>query len=163
MAPHLRLAGLLGGLPNAESPLELARMDLSDLTYVSLAAMAAWTEPLPRIAPMWRPEVQRRGGSWFAERILAHVRPSGDPTGFAQPLFRFDRTSASCRRFACLINSVEPPWHVTRMPGGVGGLRREASLYPDQCLLSLCRNECPVSPEYAAVSVINCFTLPTLR
>lgn len=29
------------------------------------------------------------------------------------------------------LNPVEPPWYVIRMPGGVGGRRREASPYPD--------------------------------
>jgi hypothetical protein len=28
-------------------------------------------------------------------------------------------------------NPVEPPWYVTRMPGGVGGWHREMSPYPD--------------------------------
>jgi hypothetical protein len=34
------------------------------------------------------------------------------------------------------LNPVEPPWYVTRMPGGVGGRRREAPPDPDQSLLS---------------------------
>jgi hypothetical protein len=34
------------------------------------------------------------------------------------------------------LNSVEPPWYATRMPGGVGGWHREVSPYPDQCALS---------------------------
>ncbi len=31
---------------------------------------------------------------------------------------------------AAKLNPVEPPWYVTRMPGGVGGRRREASPIP---------------------------------
>jgi hypothetical protein len=29
------------------------------------------------------------------------------------------------------LNPVEPPWYATRMPGGVGGVHREVSPYPD--------------------------------
>jgi hypothetical protein len=30
-----------------------------------------------------------------------------------------------------MSSTIEPPWYVIRMPGGVGGGSREASPYPD--------------------------------
>src|SRR6266481_77014 len=35
----------------------------------------------------------------------------------------------------CRPNPIEPPWYVTRMPGGVGGVAPRGVPYPDQCLL----------------------------
>jgi len=56
------------------------------------AAMAEWPQPLQGIAAPWRAEVPRGGCCRLADRVLAHVRTSGRPTGAAQSVFRRPRS-----------------------------------------------------------------------
>ena len=113
------MARLLRLLPDATSALQPGRVDSPEITLVSLAAVEERAKPLQRTAPSRRTKVPRGGRCRFTNRVLAHVRSSGGPTGTAQSLFRLDRSSPSCRLLK--LNSIEPPWYVTRMPGGVGG------------------------------------------
>src|SRR5215472_6907108 len=59
---------------------------------VSLAEVAERAQPLQRTAPSWRTEVPCTGRRRFTDRLLAHVRTSGGPTGPAQPLLRLTRS-----------------------------------------------------------------------
>jgi hypothetical protein len=55
--------------------------------------MAKRAQPFPGTAAPWRAEVPRGGCRRLADRVLAHVRTSGGPTGPAQPVFRRPRSS----------------------------------------------------------------------
>ena len=74
-------------------------------------------------------ELRRRGVPKFNAAVaagsptgvLAHVRTAGGPTSTAQPLLRLDRSPPTSISLSEL-NPVEPPWYVTLMPGGVGGV-----------------------------------------
>src|SRR5712671_7337977 len=63
-------------------------MDPPKATLVPLAAMAEWPQPLQGTAAPWRAEVPRGGCCRLADRVLAHVRTSGRPTGAAQSVLR---------------------------------------------------------------------------
>jgi hypothetical protein len=55
--------------------------------------MAERAQPLPGTAAPWRAEIPRSGCRRLANRVLAHVRTSGGPTGPAQSVFRRPRSS----------------------------------------------------------------------
>ena len=117
--PH-RLARLLRLLPDPSRAHEPGSVDPPKITLVSLAAVGERAQPLQRTAPSWRIEVQSSGRRRFADGLLAHVRTPGGPIGPAQPLLRFTSVCPNSMSRHTL-NPVEPPWYVTRMPGGVGG------------------------------------------
>jgi hypothetical protein len=67
-----------------------------------------------------RTEVQCSGRRRFTDGVLAHVR-----TPAAQQALRnhyFDSLSLPRLYISAKPNPVEPPWYVTRMSGGVGGV-----------------------------------------
>jgi len=72
------------------------------------AAVEEWTKSLQGTAPTWCSKVQRCGSPTPVRPTgsLAYVRPSCDPTGTAQSLFRLNRSSESGRIFYGL-NSIE--------------------------------------------------------
>ena len=67
-------------------------MDPPKATFLSLAAMAKWPQPLQGAAAPWCAEVPRGGCRRLADRVLAHVRTSGGPTGAAQSVLRRPRS-----------------------------------------------------------------------
>jgi hypothetical protein len=77
-------------------------MDPPKATFVPLAAMAKRPQPLPGTAAPWRAEVPRGGCRRLTDRVLAHVRTSGGPTGSVQPVFRRPRSSPP----PCLCSSL---------------------------------------------------------
>jgi hypothetical protein len=85
-----RILWLLSDPTSAHQP---GGMDPSKATIVSLAAMAKRPQPLQGTAPAWCAEVPRGGRRRLADRVLAHVRTSGGPTGSAQPVFPRSRSS----------------------------------------------------------------------
>src|SRR5215213_10316518 len=82
-----RMAGILRLLPDPTSAHQPGGMDPPKATFVSLAAMAKRPQPLPETATAWRAEVPRGGCRRLADRVLAHVRASGGPTGLRNPYF----------------------------------------------------------------------------
>src|SRR5216683_604069 len=56
-------------------------------------------------AAPWRAEVPRGGCRRLADRVLAHVRSSGGPTGPAQPVFRRPRSSPPLCFYSSLTRS----------------------------------------------------------
>ena len=104
--------------------LPLPRVDSPEAPDVPLAAMADWAAPLPRTAPTRRLEVQRSsrrrvtdGGSGACPATPSSSKPCATAISI-RSVFRDS---------VCLpmLNSIEPPWYVTRMPGGVTGKARE--------------------------------------
>ena len=94
LAPYLLgMARILWLLPDPTGAYQPGGMDPPKATLVSLAAMAERPQPLQGTAAPWRAEVPRGGCRRLADRVLAHVRTSGGPTGPAQPLFRRPRSS----------------------------------------------------------------------
>src|SRR6266852_6396934 len=79
-------------LPDPTGVQQPGGMDPPKATSVPLAAVAERPQPLQGTAAPWRAEVQRGGCRRLADRVLAHVRTSGSPTGPAQPLFRCPRS-----------------------------------------------------------------------
>ena len=92
-AIHRRMARLLRLLPDSASPHEPRSVDPSKIAFVSLAAVANRARPLQRTMPSWHIEVQCGGGGRLAHGPLANVRTPVGPTGAAQQLFRFARSS----------------------------------------------------------------------
>src|SRR5437762_3344800 len=88
-----RMARILWLLPDPKGAYQPGGMDPPKATFVSLAAMAKRPQPFQGTAAPWRAEVPRGGCRWLADRVLAHVRTSGGPTGPAQPVFRRPRYS----------------------------------------------------------------------
>src|SRR6266436_2035164 len=87
-----RVARILWLLPDPTGAHQPGGMDPPKATFVSLAAMAKRPQPLQRTTTAWRAEVPCGGCRRFADRVLAHVRTSGGPTGPAQPVFRRPRS-----------------------------------------------------------------------
>ena len=116
-----------------------------------LTNLEAWTRRRLR-SYLWRQwgnghnrfnELRRRGVSQFRAAVAA-----GSPTGFwrmsghravqaalRNHYFEFDRSTPTLRS-GMRLNLIEPPWYVTRMPGGVGGAAPRGASYPDQSGLS---------------------------
>src|SRR5436190_16509995 len=88
-----RMARILWLLPDPKGAHQPGGMDPPKATFVSLAAMAKRPQPFQGAAAPWRAEVPRGGCRRLADRVLAHVRTSGGPTGPAQPVFRRPRYS----------------------------------------------------------------------
>src|SRR5690349_22901234 len=87
------MARILWLLPDPKGAHQPGGMDPPKATFVSLAAMAKRPQPFQGAAAPWRAEVPRGGCRRLADRVLAHVRTSGGPTGPAQPVFRRPRYS----------------------------------------------------------------------
>src|SRR4051812_11965121 len=87
------MARILWLLPDPKGAHQPGGMDPPKATFVSLAAMAKRPQPFQGIAAPWCAEVPRGGCRRLADRVLAHVRTSGGPTGPAQPVFRRPRSS----------------------------------------------------------------------
>jgi hypothetical protein len=68
-------------------------VDSSKVTLIPLAAVGERAQPLQGIAPSWRIAVPSGGRRRFTDGILAYVRTPGGPSGPAQPLLRFTRSS----------------------------------------------------------------------
>src|SRR6516165_11990276 len=124
------MARLLRFLPNPTCAHQSGSVDPPKITLVSLAAVAERAHSLQRTAPSWRTEVPCSGSCRFTDRVLAHVRTSGGPTGPAQPLFRLTRspptpclgpglTQSNRRGTRPVCPVVWEGWH------------REVSPYPD--------------------------------
>src|ERR1700757_4209652 len=100
--PVLREEPLLGSCCSSLFSIRLeinlpGGVDPPKITFVSLAAVAERAHSLQRTAPSWRTEVPCSGSRRFTDRVLAHVRTPGGPTGPAQPLLRLTRSpSTSC-------------------------------------------------------------------
>jgi hypothetical protein len=62
-------------------------MDPPKATFVSLAAMAEWLQPLQGTATAWRAEVPCSGCCRLADRILAHVRHPAVQQALSNPYF----------------------------------------------------------------------------
>ena len=106
LAPYLLgWRGYFGFCQTPTSAHQPGGMDPSKATIVSLAAMAKRPQPLQRTAPAWCAEVPCSGRRRFADRILAHVRTPGGPTGPAQPVFRQSRSSPPLRSCPRLTRS----------------------------------------------------------
>src|SRR5208283_5979896 len=86
------MARLLRFLPDPACAHQPGSVDPPKTTLVSLAAVAERAQPLQRTAPSWRTEVQCSGRRRFTDRVLAHVRAPGGPTGPAQPVLRLTRS-----------------------------------------------------------------------
>jgi hypothetical protein len=84
--------GYFGFLPDPTGAHQPGSVDSPKITLVSLAAVAERAQPLQRTAPSRRAKVQCGGRRRFADRVLAHVRTPGGPTGPAQPLLRLARS-----------------------------------------------------------------------
>src|SRR5712671_6298601 len=80
-------------------------MDPPKATLVPLAAMAERPQPLQGAAAPWRAEVPRGGCRRLADRVLAHVRTSGGPTGPAQFVFRRPWSTPTLRSCPSLTRS----------------------------------------------------------
>jgi group II intron reverse transcriptase/maturase len=117
--PH-RMARLLRLLPDPTCAHQPGSVDSPKTTFVSLAAVAERAQPLQRTAPSRRTEVQCSGRRRFADGVL---RMSGPPRSNKPCVTTISTRSVSPD---CLsppkLNPVEPPWYVTHMPGGVGGV-----------------------------------------
>jgi hypothetical protein len=100
-----RMARILWLLPDPTSAHQPGGMDPPKATVVSLAAMAERAQPFPGTAAPWRAEVPGGGCRRLADRVLAHVRTSGGPTGPAQPVFRRPRSSPPLSFCSSLIRS----------------------------------------------------------
>src|SRR6266571_7626808 len=103
---QLGLAGMARAFTELEANLQSA--DLSHAEWLGLlldreatecydrrlplAAVAERSQPLQGTAAPWRAEVPRGGCRRLADRVLAHVRTSGSPTGAAQSVFRRPRS-----------------------------------------------------------------------
>jgi len=102
----------------------------------------------------------------LADRILAHVRTPGSPTGSAQPLFSMPSVSPDSM-FLPRLNSSNRVVR-TRMPGGVGGVAprgvllsrsipfidstfQNRALAPLSWLLKRCGHRPVATPEFAGV------------
>ena len=72
---------------------EPGSVDPPIIPHVSLAAVAERAQPLQGTQPPWRAKVPGSGRRRFADGFLAHVRTPGGPTGPAQPLLPFLRSS----------------------------------------------------------------------
>ena len=119
-----RLARILRLLRDSKSALQPRRVDSSEITHVPLAAVAERAKPLSRsCADVAYPSSSQR-------LPPAHRPDSGAcpvirrSNSTAKSLFRFDRSTPT-QLFLPKLNSIEPPWYVTRMPGGVTGTARE--------------------------------------
>src|SRR6267378_8626366 len=102
------MARLLRLLPDPTCAHEPRSVDPPKITLVSLAAVAERAQPLQRTAPAWRTEVQCSGRRRFADRVLAHVRTPGGPTGPAQPLLRLTRSPPTLCLCPSLTQSNRP-------------------------------------------------------
>src|SRR5713101_3073478 len=100
-----RMARILRLLPDPTGAHQPGGMDPPKATPVPLAAMAERPQPLQGTAAPWRAEVPRGGCRRLADRILAHVRTPGGPTGPAQPLFRCPRAPPTLRSCPSLTRS----------------------------------------------------------
>ena len=78
---------------DSASPHEPRSVDSPKSAFVSLAAVANRAKPLQRTMPSWRIEVQCGGGGRLAHGPLANVKAPVGPTGAAQQLFQFARSS----------------------------------------------------------------------
>src|SRR3954447_25546856 len=94
--------GLAPDTPSAHKP---RSMDPPKIALISLAAVGERAQPLQRTAPPWRIAVQSGGCGRFTDRILAHVRTSGGPSGPAQPLLRLNRSPPTLRSGTGLTRS----------------------------------------------------------
>ena len=91
--------GYFGVCQTSRSSHEPRSVDPSKIAFVSLAAMANQAKPLRGVTPSRRSKVPSGGRSWFTNRAMAHVRPSGGPTSPTQRLFRVARSSPNlCAR-----------------------------------------------------------------
>src|SRR5215470_16819773 len=115
------MARLLRLLPDPTGAHQPGSVDPPKITLVSLAAVAERAQPLQRTAPSRRTQVQCSGRCRFANGVLAHVRTPGGPTSTAQTATS-TRSASPDSMSLSKLNPVEPPWYVTRMPGGVGGV-----------------------------------------
>src|SRR5215467_9206614 len=107
------MARLLRFLPDPACAHQPGGVDTPKITLVSLAAVAERPQSLHRTAPSWRTKVPCSGRRRFADRVLAHVRPPGGPTGPAQPLLRLARspsTSCSCPSLTYSNRRVRDPY-----------------------------------------------------
>src|SRR4051794_16954608 len=106
-------------------------VDPPKIALVSLAAVGEWAQPLQRTAPPWRIAVQGSGCRRFTDRILAHVRTSGRPSGPAQPLLRLNRSPPTLCSGVGLSRSNRRGTRPVR-PVVWEGRHREVPPYPDQ-------------------------------
>ena len=91
--------GYFGFCQTPRIPHEPRSVDSPKIAIVSLAAVANRAKPLQRTMPSRHIEVQCGGGGRLAHGPLANVRTPVGPTGAAQPLFRFARSSPNlCAR-----------------------------------------------------------------
>src|SRR6266436_3583972 len=88
-----RVARILWLLPDPTGAHQPGGMDPPKATFVSLAAMAEWLQPLQGTATAWRAKVPCSGCCRLADRILAHVRTSGGLFFHAQPVSGLSRLS----------------------------------------------------------------------
>jgi hypothetical protein len=135
LKPYLIGWRLLRLLPDPAGAYEVGSVDPPKTTFVSLAAMGERAQPLQGTAPSWRSKVQCCGCCRFADGLLAHVRTPGGPCATTPSSRSVFPASMSLLK----LNLVEPPWYVTRMPGGVGGAAPRGvplsrSISPSVCL-----------------------------
>src|SRR5499427_680766 len=107
------MARLLRLLPDPACAHQPGGVDPPKIALVSLAAVAERAHPLQRTAPSWRTKVPCSGRRRFADRVLAHVRTPGGPTGPAEPLLRLSRspsTSCSCPSLTYSNRRVRDPY-----------------------------------------------------
>src|SRR5205814_3244039 len=117
--PH-RMARLLRLLPDPTCAHQPGSVDPPKTTFVSLAAVAERAQPLQRTAPSRRTKVQCSGRGRFTDGVLVHVRTSRRFNKHCATTISTHSVSPDSMSLA-QHNPVEPPWYVTRMPGGVGG------------------------------------------
>src|SRR3954465_490309 len=132
--PH-RVARLLRLLPDPSSAHQPGGVDPPKIAFVSLAAVGEWAQPLQRTAPPWRIAVQGSGCRRFTDRILAHVRTSGRPSGPAPPLLRPNRSPPTLCSGVGLSRSNRRGTRPVR-PVVWEGRHREVPPYPDQSATS---------------------------
>ena len=111
-------AGYFGFSQMHESDIA-GRLDTAAPALRRLGPVEDRAQPLSRTSS---PEGHREGRPArpsSAEGTLAHVRSSGGASCLQQPPLRFDLVSPDS--MFRQLNPLEPPWYVTRMPGGVGG------------------------------------------
>src|SRR5271165_2623969 len=118
--PH-RMARLLRLLPDPACAHQPGSVDSPKTTLVSLAAVAERAQPLPTNcavvayrSSMQRSPPVRRQGSGVCQDTPRSNKPCATTISTRS-------VSPDCMSLLKL-NPIEPPWYVTRMPGGVGGV-----------------------------------------
>src|SRR6516225_346943 len=111
------MARLLRLLPDPTCAHEPGSVESPKITFVSLAAVAERAQSLQRTAPSWRTEVQCSGRRRFTD-ACPDTRRFNKHCATTISTHSVSPDSMSLPK----PNPVEPPWYVTRMPGGVGGV-----------------------------------------